>query len=356
MSTNQDLKERQENELISISSIFPNEMKDLRNSVWNIWKPLEMSITVYPEESMTDGRDSNLHVDLYIKCSATYPKTSPFIDLRNPKGISNENLSTLKKLTNKAKELVGSEVILELVHLSREFLYNHKNLSFNLSMKRWNPIRPKNSVKKQRGCKSTNWSSKKWRKKLTLHPLVAEHPTRKGSVSRRRSRSTSTGKELCSESELQAECKEMLNCKLKFEGKKEFTIVCGRCLGHSDRGCITYSGMDNFTGNLVVVIKWTLQFNVSHKLKGEEWEALQKEQAAYRKNLEAIEQEFKALRQINSKHLAHYLGMTYISKKDKIVIYVLQEFISGSTLSQMCDTLHLTVPQIQHYTREILKL
>ncbi|CAL1296337.1 unnamed protein product [Larinioides sclopetarius] len=388
MSIDPSFKECQENEFFSISSIYCNEVKDLRkNSGGQKWKPLEMIITVYPEESMTGDKDHNLQVDLYIRCSENYPKTTPFIDLRNAKGISNENLSKLKEqLINKAKESVGSEVILDLICLARSFLYNHKKPHYYESFfeemisnenkrqleeaeklqKRELELKQQErqtvlaiQQEKQRKMEALKDANRRTRfadegNTLNVNPGI-EPRTRKGSVTRKRSRSTSACKELCTDTELQPECKEMLNCKLKFEGKKEFTIVCGRCLGHSDRGCVTYSGMDNVTGNLTVIIKWTLQFNVNHKLKGEEWEALQKEQAAYRKNLEAIEQEFKALRQINFKHLVHYLGMTYVSKKDKIVIYVLQEFISGSTLSHMSETLRLTVPQIQHYTREILE-
>ncbi|GFS95379.1 eIF-2-alpha kinase GCN2 [Nephila pilipes] len=388
MSSDQSFRERQENELLSISSIYFNEVKDLRKHAGMLkWKPLEMIITVFPEESMTADKNNDLKVDLYIRCSENYPKSCPFIDIRNSKGISNENLSKLKdELIDKAKELVGGEVILELVCHSRAFLYNHKKprypsffeemLSNNTKkqLEEAEKLEKENIELKQkqqqillaieqeklRKMEALRDANKRTRfadepSAMHLNIAAAEMRTRKESMSRKRSRSTSIGKELCTEIELQDECKEMLNSKLKFMGKKEFTIVCGRCLNHNDRGCVTYGGMDSATGNLTAVIKWTLQFNVNHKLKGEEWEALQKEQAVYRKNLESIEQEFKAFRQIESKHLVHYLGINCIFKKEKITIYILQEFIAGSTLSYMCETLHLTMPQIQHYTREILE-
>ncbi|GFX96444.1 eIF-2-alpha kinase GCN2 [Trichonephila clavipes] len=384
MDTDESFRERQENELISISSIYFDEVKDLRKRTKR-WKPLEMIVTVFPEESMTADKSSNLKIDLYIKCSASYPKSSPFIDIQNPKGISDENLSKLKdELMSKAKELIGGEVILELICHSRAFLYNHKKPQYGSFFEEMISTNAKKELEKAEKMEKENLELKQRQQQTllaieqeklrkmealrdankrtrfadepsTMHLNTAELRIRKESMSRKRSRSNSTGKELCSETELQGECKEMVNSKLKFVGKKEFTIVCGRCLYHSDRGCVTYSGMDIATGNLTAIIKWTLQFNVNHKLKGEQWEALQKEQAVYRKHLEVVEQEFKALRQINFKHLAHYLGMNCVFKKDKITIYILQEFIAGSTLSHLCDTLHLTMLQIQHYTREILE-
>ncbi|KAG8183651.1 hypothetical protein JTE90_005637 [Oedothorax gibbosus] len=383
-----NLKECQENEFISITAIFPNEVKDLRKFGETIeWIPLEMEIVVYPEESMPGDKDNTPQIHLYIKCSLKYPKCTPFIDIRNPKGLSNQNVSKLKlELIDKAKDLAGREAVLELIYHSRSFLYKHKiphydscfdEMLHNKNKKRLEEEEKLEKKKqelqtqehqtllaieleKNRKLEALKDANRRTRfaddANTQLQNNAAEGRTRMASGSRQRSRSTSIGKELCSaENELQGECKEMLNTRLKFVGKKEINVICGRCLGHSGRGCVSYNGLDVNTGYNMVVNKWTLQFNTNYKLKGGEWEALQKEQSSYIKQLIAIEQEFKTLRILNCKHLVHYLGMSYHAKKDKIVVYVLQEFITGCAIPHIYKDLHPTISQLQHYAREILE-
>ncbi|XP_054720809.1 eIF-2-alpha kinase GCN2-like [Uloborus diversus] len=381
-------KECQDNEFFSITAIFPDEVTDLRKQTKSAkWKPLEMEIQVFPEESMTSDNGRNTQIDLYVKCSENYPDASPFIDIKKSKGISNQNLAILKsELQAKAKELVGREMILELVYHSRSFLYSHKQPHYdsffdemvcnNLKKQQLEAERlakQKQELENLEQQKKLAIEQEKQRKiealrdanKRTrfvddnttnhLNPSV-EFRGRRTSTSRQRSRSTSISKENCSaDTDLQPECKEVFNTKLKFVGKKEFNVNCGRCLGHNERGCVTYYGMDSGSGVPIVVIKWTLHFNVSHKLKGEEWEALQKEQANYLKQIAAIEQEFKNLRNASFKHLVNYLGMIYFSRKDKIIIYVLQEYVSGCNFALIYKDIRPTIPQLQHYSREILK-
>ncbi|XP_042898230.1 eIF-2-alpha kinase GCN2 [Parasteatoda tepidariorum] len=376
--SHQDYEERQQNELLCISSIFPGQVKEIKSL------PLEIAITVFPAESTTSKKDDDAQVELYLKCSAKYPDTAPFIDLRNPKGLSKNNLELLKsELIEKARKLIGKEVVWELVNHTQNFLYDHKQSnrgSFYDEMlfqklqkeKEEADKEKKEELERELYDRQTILAIKQEtiRKREALNALkktrfddsrlpsptrlTVESPAKINSTARRRSRSVSAGKESCSESILLKDCKDMVNVKLRFLGKEEHNVVCGRCFKHGERGCIVYAGLDIETGKQVAVVKWTLHFNASHKLKGDEWEALQKAQGYFLKQLQSIEQEYRTLRQVNSNHLVHYLGMQYNSRKDKIIIYILQEFVSGSSIQQVFHSTSITIPQLQHYARQIL--
>lgn len=374
------IQECQDNEFFSIAAIFPDEVKDLRDKCTG-WVPLEMEIKIYPEESMSGGKEANTEVVLYVKCSDKYPESPPFIDIKHPKGISNEDLKILKsELCNRSKELAGREIILELVYHIRSFLYKHKRPQYQSFFEEMVSNQLKKEQEEAERLEKQNEELKYLERQTLLaieeakqrkiealkdankrtrfadQTTVSVEPcTIKNSTQRQRSRSTSICKDTCSNENLLPGCQELVNNKLKFSGKKEFNFIFGRCLGHSKRGCITYYGIDTLTGNPLITIKWTLNFNASHKLKGEEWEALQKEQGYYLQQIASIEQEFKTLRQLSNKYLVHYLGMNYSHKKDKIVVNILQEYISGCPIDRMYGGIQLTIPQLQYYTRQLLE-
>lgn len=120
-------KDRQENELISISAIFPNEVVDLRTKdAWKMWRPLELQITILPEGSMTVYQEVTVKVDLYVKCTDDYPNSLPEIGIRNVKGISYKDAAELKaSLVNLAQQRIGEEMILELISGTKAFLHGH---------------------------------------------------------------------------------------------------------------------------------------------------------------------------------------------------------------------------------------
>lgn len=386
MISDTDLKELQDNEFYSIKAIYPNEVKDLRKNRKSAvkWPPLEIEIKLCSHDADTKvEEDIKAEVELYIKCSETYPLTTPYLEARKPKGISAEDLKTLQlQLQQKCKALIGKEMIMELIIHTQDFLSYHKIPQYGSFFEEMVSNRMKKEqeeaerlekqkeqlkslelqkleaiqLEKQRKMDALKDANKQIRFVDEISSKCNETNVDRVTVGRQRSRSASLGKETCSiGNSLNADCKDMLNSKLKFTGKKELTVSCGNCMGHNERGCITYHGIDTHTGVPVVVIKWILNFGVNHKLKGDEWEALQKEQGYYLKQIASIEQEFKSVRQLNNKYLVHYLGMNYYSRKDKIIISVLQEFVSGCPIEVICQNIHFTTSQLQYYTRQILE-
>lgn len=378
-----ELKELHENEFISIAAIYFNEVKDLRKSGPR-WSPLEFEIKLRSHYGADQKKEEEIkaEIDLYVKCSETYPETTPYLDIKKFKGISPEKIKTLKsELHQKCKTLLGNEMMMEVMFFAQDFLSAHKIPQYESFFDEM----VSNNEKKQREEAQMRLKQNEELMSLELQKLEAiqlekqrkiealrdahkrtrfvietvnnvDSPAAKEDVVHQRSRSTSASKEICSnENKSNLDCKEMLNSKLKFTGKKEFNVICGHCMGHNQRGCVTYHGIDTVSGVPMVIIKWTFNFCVNHKLKGQEWEALQKEQGFYLKQISNIEQEFKTLRQLSNKYLVHYLGFSYVTRKDKIVITVLQENISGCPIELVYRDIHITIPQLQHYTRQILE-
>ncbi|XP_007444872.3 uncharacterized protein LOC103049872, partial [Python bivittatus] len=99
---------RQENELQVLESIYGRDFQDLRlGQPWKIRQPPEINLVLRPQ-GLTGDCEVYAKVDLWVKCPQTYPDIVPEIELKNVKGLSNENINVLKsKLEVLAKERCG---------------------------------------------------------------------------------------------------------------------------------------------------------------------------------------------------------------------------------------------------------
>lgn len=86
--------------------------------------------------------------------------------------------------------------------------------------------------------------------------------------------------------------------------------------GHIDPRIVVFSGIDTDSGELVEIAQWNIQVknNESHQII---------------KNVTSIEQELNYLTKLKHTNLAHYFGFKHDLKGDKMVVYVLKEFICG---------------------------
>ena len=90
----EELKERQENEVAALRSIFDASFQDQRTEdVWKVWRPPEFEIKVLPENTTQDY----VSVSLRIKFSTRYPLDSPDITLVSPRGLSSSQLQELQQ-------------------------------------------------------------------------------------------------------------------------------------------------------------------------------------------------------------------------------------------------------------------
>lgn len=112
-----ELKERQENEVAALKSIFDQSFQDHRvEDVWKVWRPPEFEINILPENSTQGYCEVHVSVSLKIKFSTRYPLVSPDIDLVSPRGLSSsqveELLENLKSLRNNSSQFLLSLWIL----------------------------------------------------------------------------------------------------------------------------------------------------------------------------------------------------------------------------------------------------
>nr|WAQ68452.1 eIF-2-alpha kinase GCN2 [Haliotis discus hannai] len=124
----QSLSERQEDEIQALLSIFMDDASDLREQdAWKVQRPPEIKLTLRPQESMGGvDRPAYAQVDLIVRCSCSYPDDPPDVHLENPKGLSNNQLSSLREeLKSLSKKLVGEVMIHELAQHVQWFLHTN---------------------------------------------------------------------------------------------------------------------------------------------------------------------------------------------------------------------------------------
>ena len=106
-------------------------------------------------------------------------------------------------------------------------------------------------------------------------------------------------------------------------------IQVGSCLGHSQKGCINYSGIDLTTGKLLYITEWCI--------KNSQLEA---------KNLlvddviENVEKKVMDLSKLRHKHLIGYECVLCVKKKDHIQIFLAQEFLLGISIFSIAGSLY----------------
>ncbi|CAB1335133.1 unnamed protein product [Coregonus sp. 'balchen'] len=121
-----DYSVQQENELEALASIFGEDFQDLRNKhPWKIKVPPEVYLCLRPN-GLSNGKESYVTVDLQVQCPPTYPDVPPEFELKNAKGLSNDNLQSLQtQLTKLAAERCGEVMIYELADHVQGFLSEH---------------------------------------------------------------------------------------------------------------------------------------------------------------------------------------------------------------------------------------
>ncbi|XP_078593658.1 eIF-2-alpha kinase GCN2-like isoform X1 [Branchiostoma floridae x Branchiostoma japonicum] len=120
-------EERQENEVELLSAVYVDDFKDLRDQdAWKIKRAPEVCLTLVPQQSMHGTADVYAKVDLHIKCPPNYPDVEPELDLKNSKGLSDDNLRQLKhELHKMAQQNLGEVMLLDLAQHVQTFLHAH---------------------------------------------------------------------------------------------------------------------------------------------------------------------------------------------------------------------------------------
>ena len=121
----ENLDERQEDEVEALKSIYDCDFDDLRkHDVWKVRRPPEFLLKIRPDHD-SRGAQQTCTVDLHVKCSKRYPLVAPELELINSKGVSDDSIAILKhELHQVSKSKLGEEMVVDLAqHVSRFVLY-----------------------------------------------------------------------------------------------------------------------------------------------------------------------------------------------------------------------------------------
>lgn len=140
--------------------------------------------------------------------------------------------------------------------------------------------------------------------------------------------------------ELENDCVIHMNSEDLYFSTVGRKIRRGCCLGHSKNGCVTYSGMDSETGQLLYITEWTIKYT--------QLEAKCTINCQYKSGkcghsiddiTQSIEKEVNQLTQLRHKNLITYECVLCMKKREGIFIYLAQDFVQGSNVGSISNSL-----------------
>ncbi|XP_040916157.1 eIF-2-alpha kinase GCN2 [Toxotes jaculatrix] len=397
-----DYTVQQENELEALASIFGDDFQDLRNKdPWKVKRPPEVHLCLRPS-GLNNGQECYVTVDLQVKCPPTYPDMPPELELKNAKGLSNENLQNLlSELTKLAAGRCGEVMIYELADYIQGFLSEHNKpppRSFHEEMlKNQRRQQEKRALEEQqridqqrrkeeemekeimaviqrreeekREEKRRKEMAKQERLETMEQPVTANssllgksppspggdppelNESKKGISNRRRTTST-TRHRRDTLNEDNNRSQELLHFNSSTFG--ELVVHRGKSLGGSERlGRNVYYGFEANSGDFSVIYEWSLRWNkklgkfVTSQEKGKIENC--------KKQVHGAENEFNSLLRLDHPNLVHYRALSSTEKEDCLVVNLLVEYVSGINLNQSLIN-HTPVPldKLCHYTAQLL--
>ncbi|XP_037078616.1 eIF-2-alpha kinase GCN2-like [Pollicipes pollicipes] len=283
MSKADEYRERQENEVLAIASMYPakGEFEDLRRrDVWSVPRPPEFLLRV--QALAAAAGQAQCSVSLHLTMPARYPDAAPKVQLERAEGVSEAELASLRsELEKLARERLGSEVVLELVERAQARLASLARPRFD-----------------------------------SLH-AEKEHNER-----------------LRLQAEASTECAEHAGSRrLAFAGRDE--VLCGQCLEHTAAGAATRTGVDTRSGEPVRLQQWTVRWRSAHATrKGRGSDPAAKERREMLEQIGALHRELGSLQKVRHDNLLPYLGMTHEETAGGAEVFVQQDFVQASDVSR----------------------
>uniref|UniRef100_UPI003AAED41E eIF-2-alpha kinase GCN2 n=1 Tax=Centroberyx gerrardi TaxID=166262 RepID=UPI003AAED41E len=377
-----DYTVQQENELEALASIFGDDFEDSRNKdPWKIKRPPEVYLCLRPN-GLSNGQECYVTVDLQVKCPPTYPDVPPELELKNAKGLSNENLQSLQtELAKLATLRCGEVMIYELADHVQGFLSEHNqppSRSFHEEMlKNQRRQQEKLALQEQQRLDQQRKQEEETEKEIMAEiqrredekreerrrkemakqerlesmeqPVPASSPTvlgrsppsstgappeltelKKGAGNRRRTTSNTRHRRDTVNEDIQ-HSQELLHFSNSTVG--ELVVHRGKCIGESERlGCSVYYGFEANSGDFAVIYEWSLRWN---KKMGKFFTSQEKGKIENcKKQIHGAESELNSLLKLEHPNLVHYQALTSSEREDCLVVNLLVEHVAGTNLNQ----------------------
>ncbi|XP_006275944.1 eIF-2-alpha kinase GCN2 [Alligator mississippiensis] len=403
---------RQDNELQALESIYGPDFRDLRRA-WprprpraaEVKEPPEISLVLYPR-GLTGNKESYVKVDLCVKCPQTYPDIVPEIELKNAKGLSNENINLLKKqLEELAKQCCGEVMIFELADHIQSFLseYNkppsksfHEEMLKNqqkeqerLAQEEERQIQEVkrreeqeqreilDEIQRREEEKREERKKKEMAKqeRLEIAALTSqENPSGKdtgglkygtnlnggslehGGNNKHRAHSIGRSKRerqysVCNNEESPGNHEVLY---FSIAGTGQLVVHKGKCIDRDEQlGKSVYNALEIRSGDFVLVHEWVLQWQkkMGRFLTSQEKEKIDK----CKKQIQGTETEFSSLMKLYHPNIVRYISMSVKEHDDSIVVDILVEHVGGSSLSTyLSKETPIPIDQLRCYATQLL--
>uniref|UniRef100_A0A3Q2GNM7 non-specific serine/threonine protein kinase n=1 Tax=Cyprinodon variegatus TaxID=28743 RepID=A0A3Q2GNM7_CYPVA len=361
----EDYTVQQEHELEALASIFGDDFQDLRNQdPWKVKRPPEVHLCLRPN-GLNNGEECYVTVELLVKCPPTYPDVSPELELKNAKGLSNENLLNLQsQLTKLAAARCGEVMIYELADHIQGFLSEHNKpppRSFHEEMlKNQRREQEKRAQEEQRRMDQQRKQEEEMEKEIMA--VIQRREEEKREEKRRKEMQnthyqTHTAflfvflrRDTVNEDNHRSQ--ELLHFNSSVFG--ELVVHKGKSLGESERlGRSVYCGFEVNSGEFSVIYEWSLHWS---KKMGKFFTSQEKGKIeACKKQIHAAENEFNSLLRLDHPNLVHYLALSSIEKEDCIDVNLLVEHVPGINLNQsLASQTPVPLDKLCHYTAQLL--
>ncbi|XP_067942850.1 eIF-2-alpha kinase GCN2-like [Watersipora subatra] len=363
MATFEEKKILQEDELQAITAIY-HDVVDLReNDVWKVNRPPEVLVECSPQSSDSTGAAGENYVSLKLKITLArlYPDECPSLEVLEPVGLSDKQIQELKcKLKDLSNQLLGQEMMFELVACTQSFLYANnkpppKSFYDQMISNNQREVEERNRQaeehmklrqieeeleieaeleKQQNEIKEENRRRRQAKKfsESEERQAGASNDTRYPSKSPRRHNDSSSSNE--SFAVRNSLAKNVSPCPVDHSSTKDlsftkgnYKIIRGQCLCHDTAGSTLFSAMDKETGNLLCLRHWVFDFSKSRVDKADNL-------AKCRKMLIGTEQDLAKLIKLQDDSLINYLSMHMATESARIFVTVLTEPRKGITLSE----------------------
>uniref|UniRef100_A0A3P9Q7R6 eIF-2-alpha kinase GCN2 n=1 Tax=Poecilia reticulata TaxID=8081 RepID=A0A3P9Q7R6_POERE len=346
----EDYTVQQEHELEALASIFGDDFEDLRNQdPWKVKRPPEMHLCLRPN-GLNNGQECYVTVDLLVKCPPTYPDAPPVLELKNAKGLSNENLQNLQsELTKLAAARCGEVMIYELADYIQGFLSEHNKpppRSFHEEM-----------LKNQRRQEEKKALEEKRRMdQQQIMAVIQKREEEKREEKKRKEMAKQVFISYCHRNTVRP----------GRLGTKAFLLFCKYCLlvmresvclfltGESERlGRSVYCGFEANSGEFSVIYEWSLRWS---KKMGKFFTSQEKGKLeGCKKQIHAAENEFNSLLRLDHPNLVHYTALCSTEKEECIVVNLLVEHVPGINLNQsLTSGTPVPLDKLCHYTAQLL--
>lgn len=228
-------------------------------------------------------------------------------------------------LNKEAYDLKGEVVIFELCQIVQGFLHEH-NVAPKVAESFYDTMLKNKQREDQKKQEEITEKERKIQEQLQndiqkrREQLLKESRTRRSTVSESSPRhlSSSNSEDMKNLVELCEEHRRSDTIHIPQSGRR---FQQGACLGHSQKGCINYSGIDLTTGQLVYITEWSIK-NSQLEAKN-----LQVDEV-----IEVIEKKVADLSMLRHKHLIGYECVLCVKKKDHLQILLVQEFLLGISI------------------------